>query len=62
MKRNPGIIDDADLILVMEDELHAGLPPEKTHLISSFFGKAGPIEKSVAVAHAGRARTLSKLP
>jgi hypothetical protein len=44
MKRNVGIIDDADLILVMEESLLKGLPAEKTHLISEFFGKTGGIE------------------
>lgn len=44
MKRNVGIIEDADLILVMEESLRKDLPAEKTHLISEFFGKAGAIE------------------
>ena len=44
MRRNAGIIDDADLILVMEESLRKGLPREKTHLISEFFGKGGAIE------------------
>jgi protein-tyrosine-phosphatase len=44
MKQNEGIIDDADLILIMEDKLRAGLPPQKTQLITKFFGSKGQIE------------------
>ena len=44
MKKNSGMIDDADLILVMGEDLARGLPREKTHLITEFFaGKAGRI-------------------
>jgi nucleoside 2-deoxyribosyltransferase/protein-tyrosine-phosphatase len=43
MKRNVGIITDADLILVMEDQLRAGLPSEKTFLMTEFFGGTGAI-------------------
>ena len=43
MKRNAGIIDDADLILVMEEGLRRDLPKEKTFLMTDFFGEAGAI-------------------
>jgi hypothetical protein len=43
MKRNRGIIEDADLILVMDQKLRAGLPPRKTQLLSQFFGFEGDI-------------------
>jgi protein-tyrosine-phosphatase len=42
-RRNPGILDDADLILVMEDSLRVGLPQGKTFLFNEFFGLQGPV-------------------
>jgi protein-tyrosine-phosphatase len=44
MKRNKGIIEDADLILVMEDELLYRLPAQKTFLLSNFFGLEGGVK------------------
>jgi protein-tyrosine-phosphatase len=44
MKRNRGIIEDADLILVMDQKLRAGLPSKKTQLLSEFFGFEGDIK------------------
>lgn len=44
MKRNMGIIEDADLILVMDQKLSAGLPAKKTQLLSEFFGFEGDIK------------------
>jgi protein-tyrosine-phosphatase len=41
--RNPGLLRDADLILVMEDELRTGLPQDKTFLFNEFFGQPGPV-------------------
>ena len=43
MKSNKGIIDDADLILVMEESLIGNLPPHKTWLITEFFGRSGDV-------------------
>lgn len=43
MRRNKGIIDDADLILVMEDKLLSGFPSKKTYLLSKFFGFKGGV-------------------
>jgi protein-tyrosine-phosphatase len=43
MKRNIGIIEDADLILVMDEALKHDLPTDKTFLISEFFGERGPV-------------------
>ncbi|HEX4773412.1 MAG TPA: hypothetical protein VH351_21450 [Bryobacteraceae bacterium] len=44
MRRNPGIIEDADLILVMEKRLAGDLPAEKTRLITELFGECGEIQ------------------
>jgi hypothetical protein len=44
MKRNEGIIEDADLILVMEESLMSGLPSGKTRLITEFFGEQGAVQ------------------
>ena len=44
MKRNDGIIEDADLILVMEESLMQGLPQGKTRLITEFFGDRGVVQ------------------
>jgi len=44
MKRNKGIIEDADLILVMDKKLRSGLPVRKTHLLSEFFGFKGDVK------------------
>jgi protein-tyrosine-phosphatase len=43
MKRNDGIVEDADLILVMEESLMTGLPIGKTRLITEFFGDHGTV-------------------
>jgi hypothetical protein len=43
MKRNPGIVEDADLILVMGKSLAKGLPVDKTYVITEFFGSTGRI-------------------
>jgi protein-tyrosine-phosphatase len=43
MRRCDGIIQDADLILVMEKEFLGFFPCEKTHLITEFFGRSGDI-------------------
>jgi protein-tyrosine-phosphatase len=42
--RNLGLIEDADLILVMQDSLRAGLPEEKVFNFNSFFGLSGDVE------------------
>jgi protein-tyrosine-phosphatase len=42
-RRNPGILSDADLILVMEDSLRVDLPEGKTFLFNEFFGFQGPV-------------------
>lgn len=44
MRRNRGIIGEADLILVMDKKLRAGLPPWKTRLLSEFFGFEGDVK------------------
>ena len=44
MKRNQGMIEDADLTLVMDEKLRSGLPPKKTYLLSEFFGSQGDVE------------------
>lgn len=44
MKRNRGIIEDADLVLVMDGKLRKGLPAKKTQLLSEFFGFEGDIK------------------
>lgn len=44
MKRNRGIIEDADLILVMDKKLRADLPLRKTQLLSEFFGFKGDVK------------------
>jgi protein-tyrosine-phosphatase/nucleoside 2-deoxyribosyltransferase len=44
MKRNEGIIEDADLILVMEESLMNGLPKTKTQLMTEFFGDHGTVQ------------------
>lgn len=44
MKRNDGIIEDADIILVMEESLVPGLPAAKTRLITEFFGDHGTVQ------------------
>jgi protein-tyrosine-phosphatase len=40
---SPDLIEDADLILVMEEGMLNGLPLEKTHLLKRFFGSDGEI-------------------
>jgi nucleoside 2-deoxyribosyltransferase len=44
MRRCDGIIEDADLILVMEAQFLQRFPAEKTFLITEFFGKSGNID------------------
>jgi len=44
MKRNRGIIQDADLILVMNKNLAKGLPIKKTYVITEFFGSDSSVE------------------
>ena len=44
MKRNQGMVGDADLILVMDEKLRLGLPPKKTYLLSEFFGSRGDVK------------------
>lgn len=43
LRQNPGILQDADLILVMEEKLKEGLPPEKTVTFNEFFGASGDV-------------------
>jgi len=43
MRRCDGIVEDADLILVMEEEFLRLFPPKKTRLITQFFGQSGNI-------------------
>jgi hypothetical protein len=42
-RRSPGLIEDADLILVMEDKLGEGLPAEKVFNFNEFFGLTGDV-------------------
>lgn len=56
MKRNDGIIEDADLILVMEESLMPGLPAEKTQLITEFFGNHGKVQNPWPDEEGGGAR------
>ena len=44
MHKCQGIIDDADLILVMEEQFLSSFPLNKTHLITQFFGAPGEID------------------
>ena len=48
MKKNPGIIDGADLILAIGSNLTAGFPREKTRVIKEFFGDSGRVENPYA--------------
>lgn len=43
IRRNPGLLEDADLILVMEDKLKQGMPTEKTFNLNEFFGLDGDV-------------------
>ena len=43
-RRNPGLVADADLILVMEEQLREGLPAEKTHAFNPFLGGCGDVK------------------
>ena len=43
-RRNPGLLADANLILVMEKELQEDLPPEKTYGFNEFLGSGGDVE------------------
>jgi protein-tyrosine-phosphatase len=42
-ERHPGIIEDADLILVMESALVVDLPGDKTYIFTEFFGLSGDV-------------------
>lgn len=42
-RQNPGLLRDADLILVMEESLREGFPPEKTFLLNPFLGSDGDV-------------------
>jgi protein-tyrosine-phosphatase len=42
-RRNPGLLADADLILVMEESLRDGLPAEKTFVFNPFLGRDGDV-------------------
>lgn len=42
-RRNSGLLADADLILVMEEQLREGLPSEKTFVFNPFFGRGGDV-------------------
>lgn len=43
-RRNPGLLGDADLILVMEEQLREGLPREKTFGFNEFLGLRGDVK------------------
>jgi protein-tyrosine-phosphatase len=43
LRQNPGILKDADLILVMEEKLKEGLPLAKTVTFNEFFGAGGDV-------------------
>lgn len=43
-RRNPGLLSDADLILVMEEQLREGLPQEKTFGFNEFLGLDGDVK------------------
>jgi protein-tyrosine-phosphatase/nucleoside 2-deoxyribosyltransferase len=42
-RRNPGLLADADLILVREEKLREGLPAEKTFAFNPFLGRDGDV-------------------
>jgi protein-tyrosine-phosphatase len=42
-RRNPGLLAEADLILVMEKSLLKGLPAEKTFVFNPFLGRSGDV-------------------
>lgn len=42
-RRNPGLLTDADLILVMENSLREDLPVEKTFVFNPFLGRDGDV-------------------
>ena len=41
--QNPGLLKDADLILVMGEELKEGMPQKKTFNFNDFFGSSGDV-------------------
>lgn len=43
LRKNPGIFEDADLVLVMEEKLKDGMPAEKTFIFNEFFGADGDV-------------------
>jgi protein-tyrosine-phosphatase len=43
-KLSPGLVEDADLILVMNDYMRKALPSEKTWVLKDFFGSTGDID------------------
>ncbi len=43
-RRNPGLLADADLILVMEEQLREGLPREKIFGFNEFLGLQGDVQ------------------
>jgi len=43
MRKCDGIVEDADLILIMEERFLSLFPAEKTRLITQFFGQSGNI-------------------
>jgi len=47
-RRNPGLLSDADLILVMEASLRDGLPVEKTFDFNPFLGHHGDVANPLA--------------
>jgi nucleoside 2-deoxyribosyltransferase/protein-tyrosine-phosphatase len=42
-RRNPGLLADADLILVMEEQFRVGLPTNKTFCFNEFLGLEGDV-------------------
>ena len=43
-RRNPGLLADADLVLVMEEQLREGLPTDKTFGFNDFLGLHGDVQ------------------
>lgn len=43
LRQNPGILEDADLILVMEEKLKEGMPLAKTFTFNEFFKASGDV-------------------
>jgi protein-tyrosine-phosphatase/nucleoside 2-deoxyribosyltransferase len=42
-RRSPGLLGDADLVLVMESKLKKGMPSEHTFMFNEFFGLKGDV-------------------